>query len=177
MLVNSGENITIDSITYNFENFGVGEAPDTTLIYLPLQRLLFTGDVVNDCMHPALIGGHSKEWLDQLKYIFKNYPDAKILFPGHGTPRSQTLLNEQLDYINTFRSLVKAEIQSARDVDAKDPGNITEQGKQQIISTLQKIYPNYIGVASIPIHALLDLNINAISSELINESSNFDAKH
>jgi len=50
-IVKSGKNITIDEITYNFEDIGPGEAGDMTLIYLPSQKILFTGDVVNNRMH------------------------------------------------------------------------------------------------------------------------------
>ena len=103
-IVKSGENFTIDGITYNFEDIGPGEGGDMMLIYLPEQRLLFTGDVVNNQMHPALIEGHSMKWMKQLQYIGENYPDAIMLFPGHGQPGTpKTLVDEQMEYIKTFQ--------------------------------------------------------------------------
>ena len=113
-VVKSGANISIDEITYNFEDIGPGEGGDMILIYLPVQKLLFTGDVVNNRMHPALIEGHSTEWIKQIQYIGQNYSDAKVLFPGHGQPGlPKALLDEQSEYINTFRSLVEQQMQSA----------------------------------------------------------------
>ena len=49
-IIKSTENITIDGITYSFEDIGQGESGGMTLIYLPLQKSLFTGDVVNNRM-------------------------------------------------------------------------------------------------------------------------------
>jgi len=109
-IVKSGENITIDEITYHFEDLGLGEAGDMTLIYLPLQKIMFTGDMVNNHMHPFFAGAvspesrsHISEWIKQIEYLRQNYSDAKILFPGHGqSGAARTLLDEQLNYLNTF---------------------------------------------------------------------------
>jgi glyoxylase-like metal-dependent hydrolase (beta-lactamase superfamily II) len=110
-IVNSGENITIDGIPYRFENIGPGEAADMTIVYLPSQKILFTGDLVNNRMHPALVEGRSLEWITQIEHIGQNYSDSKILFPGHGQAGlPSTLLDEQLNYIITFRSLVEQQM-------------------------------------------------------------------
>jgi glyoxylase-like metal-dependent hydrolase (beta-lactamase superfamily II)/quinol monooxygenase YgiN len=159
-ILQSGDIITIDGITYSFEDIGPGEAGDMMLIYLPEQKFLFTGDVVNNRMHPALIEGHSSEWIKQLEYIGQNYSDARILFPGHGQSGSpKALLDEQLEYINTFRSLVDQQMQVT--------GNITEEGKTTIKSELEKLYPDYLHVASLPLSDMLDLNIDAITGEIV----------
>jgi glyoxylase-like metal-dependent hydrolase (beta-lactamase superfamily II) len=165
-IIKSGENVNIDGISYNFEDIGPGEGGDMMLIYLPEQKLLFTGDVVNNRMHPALIEGHSTEWIEQIQYIGQNYSDARMLFPGHGQPGlPKTLLKEQSQYINTFRSLVEQQMQSAGKVGEKGSA-ITEEGKIRIKSELQRLYPNYLHVASLPLSDMLDLNIDAIAKEI-----------
>jgi alkyl sulfatase BDS1-like metallo-beta-lactamase superfamily hydrolase len=68
-IIQSGENVTIDGIAYNFEDIGPGEGGDMMLTYLPEQKLLFTGDVVNNQMHPVFIEGHSTEWTKQIEDI------------------------------------------------------------------------------------------------------------
>ena len=166
-IVKSGKNITIDEITYNFEDIGPGEAGDMTLIYLPSQKILFTGDVVNNRMHPFLAEGRSSEWIKHIEYIMQNYSDAEILFPGHGqSGPPKTLLEEQLNYINTFRSLVEQQqqMQSSAEVGGE---NITEEGKARIKSELQSIYPNYISVATLS--NMLDINIDAVAKEISQE--------
>ena len=165
-IVKSGKNITIDGLTYSFEDIGPGEAGDMTLIYLPSQKILFTGDVVNNRMHPFLAEGRSSEWIKQIEYIMQNYSDAKILFPGHGQSGSaKSLLDEQLNYINTFRSLVEQQqMQLAAEVGG---GNITDEGKTRIKNELQSLYPNYIRVATLS--NMLDINIDAVAKEISQE--------
>jgi glyoxylase-like metal-dependent hydrolase (beta-lactamase superfamily II) len=167
-IVKSGKNITIDEITYNFEDIGPGEAGDMTLIYLPSQKILFTGDVVNNRMHPFLAEGRSSEWIKQIEYIMQNYSDAEILFPGHGqSGPPKTLLDEQLNYINTFRSLVEQQQQQMQSAAEVGGENITEEGKARIKSELQSIYPNYISVATLS--NMLDINIDAVAKEISQE--------
>jgi glyoxylase-like metal-dependent hydrolase (beta-lactamase superfamily II) len=162
-IVNSGENLTIDEIVYSFKDIGPGEAGDMTLIYLPSQKLLFTGDVVNNEMIPFLAEGRSLDWVKQLEYIIQNYSNTGILFPGHGqSGPAKILLDGQLNYINTFRSLVEQELQSA-EVGA----NLTEYGKTKIKDELQRLFPNYTPVAKLPSNIdLNDMNIEAIVKEI-----------
>jgi glyoxylase-like metal-dependent hydrolase (beta-lactamase superfamily II) len=167
-IVNSGGNVTIDGIIYSLKDIGPGEAGDMTLIYLPSQKLLFTGDVVNNEMIPFLAEGRSIDWIKQLEYIIQNYSDAKVLFPGHGqSGPAKILLDKQLNYINTFRSLVEQQLQSVAEVGEETSANITENGKIKIKNELQMLYPNYIPVAKLPSNFdLNDLNINAIVKEI-----------
>ena len=169
-IVKSGEIVNIDGITYNFEDIGPGEGGDMMLIYLPKQKSLFTGDVINNRMHPALIEGNSIEWIKQIQYIGQNYSDTRMLFPGHGQPGSpKTLLDEQMEYINTFRSLVEQQMQSAGKVGEERSANITEEGKTRIKSELLILYPDYLHVASLPLSDLFDLNIDAVAKEINEE--------
>jgi glyoxylase-like metal-dependent hydrolase (beta-lactamase superfamily II) len=172
-IVKSGENITIDGITYRFEDLGPGEAGDMMLIYLPSQKVLFTGDVVNNRMHPFFAGAvspesrsHISEWIKQLEYIMQNYSDAEILFPGHGqSGAAKTLLDEQFNYLNTFRSLVEQQMKLAAKLGGeREAANITEGGKILIKSELQSRYPDYNPVATLP--NMLDYNIDAVAKEI-----------
>jgi glyoxylase-like metal-dependent hydrolase (beta-lactamase superfamily II) len=172
-IVKSGENITIDGITYHFEDLGIGEAGDMMLIYLPLQKIMFTGDVVNNRMHPFFAGAvspesrsHISEWIKQIEYVRQNYPDAKTLFPGHGqSGAAKTLLDEQFNYLNTFRSLVEQQMKLTAKLGGEGAAaNITEGGKTLIKKELQSRYPDYDPVATLP--NMLDYNIDAVAKEI-----------
>ena len=177
MIVKSGENITVDGITYHFEDLGIGEADDMMVIYLPLQKIMFTGDIVNNHMHPFFAGAvspespsHISEWIKQIEYLLQKYPEAKTLFPGHGQSGvAKTLLDEQLNYLNTFRSLVKQQMQLAPKVGGGERAvaGITEEGKALIKSELQRLYPSYSPVATLP--NMLDYNIDAVAKEISQE--------
>ena len=175
-IVSSGENITIDGITYHFEDLGIGEADDMMLIYLPSQKLMFTGHMINNHMHPFFAGAispespsHISEWIKQIEHLQQIYPDAKVLFPRHGPSGvAKTLLDEQLNYLNAFRSLVKQQMQSAPKLEGERAvANITEQGKALIKSELQALYPGYQPVATLP--NMLDYNIDALAKEISQE--------
>ena len=175
-IVRSGENITIDGITFHFEDLGIGEADDMMLIYLPLQKMLFTGDIVNNHMHPFFAGAvspqgpsHIFEWIGQIEYLIHKYPVAKPLFPGHGlSGPAKTLLNDQLNYLNTFRSLVKEQILVKGKVRGEAAGvTIDDAGKVLIKNELQHLYPSYSPVATLP--NMIDYNIDAIAKEMSQE--------
>ena len=75
-IVESGQNVTVDGIKFRFENIGPGEAATETMIYLPTQGILFTGDLVNNNMHPLLTGptfvvSLSEDWIKQINYVMK----------------------------------------------------------------------------------------------------------
>lgn len=173
-IVNSGENITIDGITYHFEDLGIGEADDMMVIYLTSQKLIFTGDIINNHMHPFFAGAispesrsHISEWIKQIEYLKQKYADAKVLFPGHGQyDAARTLLDEQLNYLITFKSLVNQQMQqsAAKMGGERTTANITEGGKILIKSDLQRLYPGYNPVATLP--NMLDYNIDAITKEI-----------
>jgi glyoxylase-like metal-dependent hydrolase (beta-lactamase superfamily II) len=172
-IVKSGENVTIDGITYRFEDLGIGEAGDMMLIYLPSYKILFTGDVVNNRMHPFFAGAvspeshsHISEWIKQVEYIRQKYSDAKTLFPGHGQyGAAKTLLDEQFNYLNTFSSLVEQQMKLAAKLGGeRAAANITEEGKILIKNELQSRYPDYNPVATLP--NMLDYNIDAIAKEI-----------
>lgn len=172
-IVKSDENITIDGITYHFEDLGIGEAGDMMLIYLPLQKMVFTGDVVNNRMHPFFAGAvspesrsHISEWIKQIEYVRQNYSDAKTLFPGHGQAgAAKTLLDEQFNYLNTFRSLVEQQMKlTAKLGGERAAANITEGGKILIKNELQSRYPDYNPVATLL--NMLDYNIDAVAKEI-----------
>jgi glyoxylase-like metal-dependent hydrolase (beta-lactamase superfamily II) len=162
-IVESGQNVTVDGINFMFENIGPGEAATETMIYLPTQGILFTGDLVNNNMHPLLTGptfvvSLSGDWIKQINYVMKKYSDAKVLYPGHGPAGSPTLLlNQQLQYLNTFRSLVEQQLTPS--------GNVSDEGRKIIKNELEKIYPGYQPVATVP--NMIDLNIDSVAKELV----------
>lgn len=142
--------------------------------YLPSQKIMFAGDIINNHMHPFFAGAvspgscsHISEWIKQIEYLQQKYPEAKILFPGHGpSGAAKTLLDEQLDYLNTFRSLVKQQMQLAAKVGGEHQpvANITEGGKVLIKTKLQSLFPGYDPVATLP--NMLDYNIDAVVKEI-----------
>ena len=59
-----------------------GHTPATTVVFIPQDWLLFTGDPVVTNRPPFLSQGDTKEWLPALTYLRKL--DYEVLFPVHG---------------------------------------------------------------------------------------------
>jgi hypothetical protein len=72
-----------------------------------------------------------------------------------------------LNYINTFRSLVEKQMQLIEEEEGggeEKAANITEEGKTRIKNELQRLYPNYMPVATLS--NMLDINIDAVAKEI-----------
>jgi hypothetical protein len=81
---------------------------------------------------------------------------------------SQRIIDDQLNYINTFRSLVEQQMQSAAKVGVeRAAANITKGAKILIKSEFQSLYPDYNPVATLP--NMLDYNIDAVAKEISQE--------
>jgi hypothetical protein len=57
-------------------------------------------------------------------------------------------------------------LQSAGEGGAERSANITDENKTRIKGELQRLYPNYLHVALMPLDTMFDLNIDAIAKEL-----------
>jgi cyclase len=84
-----------------------GHTPATTVVFIPQDRLLFTGDLVVTNRPPFLSQGDTKEWLSALTYLRKL--DYDILIPGHGELTGK----EATENMSSFLRLVRRKVRSA----------------------------------------------------------------
>jgi cyclase len=83
-----------------------GHTPATSVILLPNEKLLFTGDVVITDRPPFLSQGNTKEWLEALTYLRKlNYD---VLIPGHGEPTGKEATENMSNYLRMVRRQVRS---------------------------------------------------------------------
>lgn len=82
-----------------------GHTPATTMVYLPERRLVFTGDLVFNNMHPSMGQAQTKEWLVALNQLRKLTVD--ILVPGHGAVCDKECTYPLSDYIREMRARVR----------------------------------------------------------------------
>jgi glyoxylase-like metal-dependent hydrolase (beta-lactamase superfamily II) len=68
---------------------------DETLVYLPKQGILFTGDTVSTMGIPSTYESYPREWLGALDYI--EHLDFVTLVPGHGEVGDRGSLKEFQD--------------------------------------------------------------------------------
>jgi cyclase len=89
-----------------------GHTPATSGLYLPRERLLFTGDLVVVDEHPALGQCNSEEWLSKLRWLRKQ-KYAQII-PGHGPLCNVEASEPVSEYIRAMRSKVRSQYKSGR---------------------------------------------------------------
>ncbi len=87
-----------------------GHTPATTVIYMPNEGLIFTGDLVVTNRPPFLSQGNTKEWLQALTYLRKLRYD--ILIPGHGELTGKEATENMSNYLRLVRRKVRSAYRS-----------------------------------------------------------------
>lgn len=151
--------------TLKVRHFCKAHTPGDIVVWVPSQKVLFSGDIVFDGRLPFLGSGNSKGWLVCLKKILELDPD--ILLPGHGKPMlSKEIIRERVKwtykYIDDLRKTIRRMIEEGRDLDYV---------REHINDALLEIDPSY---AQVPV--FFDVNpVNAyyvyfeIENELLEE--------
>lgn len=89
-----------------------GHTPAASGVWLPRERILFTGDVVVVGEHPSLGQSVSKEWLEVLTRLRKM--SLAYIVPGHGPLCNIEATEPVSEYIRSMRSRVRSQYRSGR---------------------------------------------------------------
>ena len=89
-----------------------GHTPATSGLWLPEERVLFTGDVVVVGEHPSLGQSNTKEWLAELSRLRKT--SLTCMVPGHGPLCNVEATLPVSEYIRAMRSKVRNQYRSGR---------------------------------------------------------------
>lgn len=89
-----------------------GHTPATSGVFLPEEKILFTGDLVVVNEHPALGQCDSEEWLTKLRWLRKQKYAAVV--PGHGPLCNVEASEPVSDYIRSMRAKVRKQFKSGR---------------------------------------------------------------
>lgn len=82
-----------------------GHTSATIVVYMPNDRLLFTGDVVVTNRPPFLSQGNTKQWLNALSYLRRLSYD--VLIPGHGELTGKEATDKMSEYLRQVRREVR----------------------------------------------------------------------
>ena len=79
---------------------GDSHSPGDLLLWLPEQKILFTGDVVYSDRAPATFDGRFPQWIEFLKALEAMKP--KIVVPGHGKVMGAEAIKRQREYFEVI---------------------------------------------------------------------------
>jgi glyoxylase-like metal-dependent hydrolase (beta-lactamase superfamily II) len=159
-ILKDGQTITIDGVEIQVDEFGSGESVSATVLSLPKEKILFTGDIIQDKMTPFLLEENSSDWLKQLEKLPEKFAGF-YAYPGHGqSGKLEELVERQVEYLTYFRSLINESM--------NENGSISGEEKKVILEKMNKKYLGYVPVAAIP--PLLEMNIDAVAKELFQKN-------
>jgi len=113
--------------TAEFITFGGGHTDSDAFLYLPEERIIFTGDLLVVKNHPDLTSGHPREWLNILARI-KTLNPARLV-PGHGELATMDDIAAKERYINTLINMAEQNLHeggTAESAAALPPPALTE---------------------------------------------------
>lgn len=86
-----------------------GHSPGEIAVYIPEERLVFTGDNVFGRVQTLLHDADAFAWLESLKKISEL--DVDIIVPGHGEVCDKSFLAEQAGYIQECIDVITAAVE------------------------------------------------------------------
>jgi metallo-beta-lactamase class B len=86
---------------------GAGHTPDSIVVWLPAERILFGGCLVKSASSKDLgsvADARLADWPATTKAVLEAYPDARLVIPGHGDPGDRQLLVHTLELAESARA-------------------------------------------------------------------------
>jgi glyoxylase-like metal-dependent hydrolase (beta-lactamase superfamily II) len=114
----SDERLELGGVVIELKHRGGAHTPGDMLVWLPAQRVLFSGDVVYvDRLLGVLPMSRSKAWLETFAVIEALNPQRIV--PGHGRVCTlDTARRETRDYLLALRAHMKRAVDEAEDISA-----------------------------------------------------------
>lgn len=123
--------------TMQLLEFRDGHTPSDLVMYLPEEKILFTGDLVFIGMHPFLADGSPEELVRILEEL-KALP-LKQLVPGHGEAGTSKDIDRMIEYIEKMNLTINSFL--SQNEDTRDPSTI------EIPEPFRKwLFPNFFQI-------------------------------
>lgn len=80
-------------------NLGHNHSMGDTLVYLPKEKILYSGDFCFNFVTPATFDAHIGKWIRTARHVLKTFP-IKTIVPGHGPVGDRRILEEVEGYLS-----------------------------------------------------------------------------
>ena len=113
------ESDTIDGVAMTLIHIAPAHTSGDLAIYLPAQKMVFTGDLVATTLPDPLIHlqkhGTSQGWIDFVSALVKL--DADTYVPGHGDPQTKAQVETRLKNAETKRAKIVSLVKQGKSLD------------------------------------------------------------
>ena len=122
-----------------------GHTLGQTAVYIPKERVVFTGDNFSNGFQPALSYCYPMEWLDSLEKILGL--DVEFIVPGHGEVRDKKAVREFLsflkycvDSVNNAISKNMSKAEAIESIQFEDLLTARHKGREQQRKNVSRLY-------------------------------------
>lgn len=117
--VNKKESLTIDGVRFTLLHFAPAHTSGDLIIYLPEQKIAFTGDITVTRLPYPLIhledNGSSEGWIESMKGIVALNADTFV--PGHGGVQAKAELQKRVANTAERRAKIKELVAQGKSLD------------------------------------------------------------
>ncbi len=117
--VDKKADLTIDGVKMTLLHFAPAHTSGDLMIYLPAQKIVFTGDIIATNGPLTLIHlekhGSSEGWIETVKGLIKLNADTYV--PGHGVLQTKADLQARLERVETQRDKIKKMVAEGKTLD------------------------------------------------------------
>jgi cyclase len=113
------ETATLDGAKFEFYHWGPAHTSGDLIIYLPAEKIVFTGDIIaanrpDPIIHPEK-GGNSEGWVKTVQGIVKLNADQFV--PGHGDLQTKADIETRLKTTSEKRAKIVALVKEGKSLD------------------------------------------------------------
>jgi glyoxylase-like metal-dependent hydrolase (beta-lactamase superfamily II) len=113
------ESLTINGVKFNLMHFANAHTSGDLMVYLPEQRIVFTGDIITTNQMYTLIhaekNGSSEGWIQTVKGLVALNSDTFV--PGHGDLQMKADLQKRLANVQSRREEIKKLVAQGKSLD------------------------------------------------------------
>ncbi len=122
-----GLDIIFGKFNLQVRYLGKGHTDSDTIIYIPEEKILITGDLVFNGKIPFAGHAHISEWIKRVEDLEKF--DANIIIPGHGDVGDKSMIQKMKQYLTELKNAV---------IEQVSKGKSLEETKEKVKKVMEK---------------------------------------
>ena len=122
-----GLDIIFGRFNLQIRYLGKGHTDSDTIIYIPEEKVLITGDLVFNGKIPFAGHAYISEWIKRVEELEKF--DANIIIPGHGAVGDKSMIQKMKQYLTELKNAVMEQVSKGKSI---------EETKEKVKKVMEK---------------------------------------